>query len=39
MAAIHHCQSPRRPLPGGIPTITSKNLAAVGKCRLKAGQN
>ena len=37
MAAIHHCQSPRRPLPGGIPTITTKNLAAVGKCRLKAG--
>jgi hypothetical protein len=35
-AATHHCQSPRRPLPGGI-TITSKNLAAVGKYRLKAG--
>jgi hypothetical protein len=34
MAAIHHCRSPRLPLPGGI---TTANLAAVGKRRLKAG--
>jgi hypothetical protein len=34
MAAVHHCQSPRRPLPGGI---TTRTLAAVGKPRLKAG--
>lgn len=32
-AATHHCQSARRPLPGGI---TTENLTAVGKRRLKA---
>jgi hypothetical protein len=31
---VHHCQSPCRPLTGGITTGT---LAAVGKRRLKAG--